>query len=75
MVLKTIDGGSILGYSVSVVMLVMGAAVFGGFLVNDSVPPQLRYTFGTVLILMSAYRFVLTRSKFAQRRTRQEDEE
>jgi hypothetical protein len=75
LVLKTIDASSILGYSVSVVTLVMGVAVIAGLLVNDNVPSQLRYTFGTVLMLMSVYRFALTRSKVTERRSHEEDEE
>ena len=73
MTLKTIDIGGILGYSVSALTLAMGMAVFSGMLVSEQAPAQLRYTFGTVLILMSLYRFVLTRSRAMQRRREEGD--
>lgn len=70
------DASSVLGYSVSVVMLAVGIAVAGGMFVHQGVPAQFRIMLGVVMILMGFYRFVITRARSAQRlREREEEDE
>lgn len=68
------DVGSILGYSVSAVMTVVGGSVLAGYFIHAGVPDQFRWTFGIVLILMGAYRFVMTRMRRKQKELEREEE-
>lgn len=68
------DVGSVLGYTVSAVMGIIGALVLAGYFVHAGVPDQFRWTFGIVLILMGLYRFFMTQVR-RQRRQMERDEE
>ena len=50
-------------YAVSFITVGAGVIVVSGFFVSESVPVQLRATFGVVLVLLGIYRFVITRMK------------
>jgi uncharacterized membrane protein YfcA len=68
------DVGSVLGYSVSLVMTVVGGLVLAGYFVHAGVPDQFRWTFGIVLILMGLYRFVMTQMRRKQKELEREEE-
>jgi uncharacterized membrane protein YfcA len=63
-----------LGYTVSLVMAVVGAAVIAGYLVHEGVPDRFRWTFGAVLVLMGIYRFFITRIRVQQKAMEREEE-
>lgn len=69
------DIGIWLGYTVSAVMMCVGAAVMAGFMIHAGVPDQFRWTFGAVLVLMGIYRFFITRIKAQQKALEREEEE
>ena len=68
------DIGSILGFTVSAVMAVVGIAVTTGYLVHEGVPERFRWTFGVVLVLMGIDRFFMTRIRAQQKAMEREDE-
>ncbi len=68
------DIGSWLGYTVSAVMMGVGAAFMMGFLIHAGVPDKFRWTFGAVLVLMGIYRFFITRIKAQQKALEREEE-
>ena len=72
--MKKIPIASYIGYAVSLMFFLFGAAMLGDVLPLRQMPGQFRYMFGVVLILWGIYRFVGTRSRDLQRR-REEDEE
>jgi small neutral amino acid transporter SnatA (MarC family) len=60
-----IEPYDLVAYSVAAISLVAGIAVFA---LRQIQPPEARYTFGTLLVLMAIYRIVHTRSRATQRR-------
>jgi len=58
-----------MGYTISVLMAVVGILVLTGVLMAEGMTMELRVLFGIVLVLYSVYRFMVTRA-----RTRQEEE-
>ena len=50
----------ILRYALGILSIGLGVLVFAGVLLQDPVPPQIRYTFGTVLVLLGLYRLLTT---------------
>ena len=58
-----------MGYTISVLMAVVGILVLTGVLMAEGMTMELRVLFGIVLVLYSVYRFMVTRA-----RTRQEKE-
>lgn len=50
----------ILRYALAAITISLGVLIFAGFLLNDPVPPQMRYTMATVLVLMGIYRLLTT---------------
>ncbi len=55
------DAFKILKYALAVFTFGFGVLLLAGVVMQDPVPPQMRYTFGAVLVLMGVYRFVLTK--------------
>lgn len=55
------NAARVLGYAVSGVSVLFGAAILAGFFLADPLPQQVRITFGVVLVLMGIYRFVVTK--------------
>ena len=43
-----------------VITISIGILIFAGVLLKEPVPPQIRYTFGTVLVLLGLYRLLTT---------------
>ncbi len=70
--LKLASVSIVVGYSISVVMAVIGVLVLSGLLVREGMPEQLRILFGIVLVLYSLYRFMMTRAR--AKRTESPDE-
>ncbi len=64
----------VLGYVVAVVMGVAGIMILAGYLFSEGVPEKFRLMFGIVIVLMSVYRFVLTRSRALQRQREEREE-
>lgn len=64
--LKLSSVSILVGYSISVVMAVVGVLVLSGLLVREGMPEQLRILFGIVLVLYSLYRFMMTRARAKQ---------
>ncbi len=64
--LKLASVSVVVGYSISVVMAVIGVLVLSGLLVREGMPEQLRILFGIVLVLYSLYRFMMTRARAKQ---------
>lgn len=54
-------------YAIAAVSLVAAVAVLGGFVTPPSTPPSMRYTFGSVLLLLGVYRIVITQTRRTQR--------
>lgn len=54
------EASKITAYAIAAVSFSFGVALLTGIL-KYNVPPQFRYTFGAVLMLMGIYRFVVTR--------------
>jgi prolipoprotein diacylglyceryltransferase len=67
--LKLAAVSTIMGYTISVLMAVVGILVLTGVLMAEGMTMELRVLFGIVLVLYSVYRFMVTRA-----RTRQEEE-
>lgn len=53
------EPGKIFAFAIAGITLCAGVAIVSGLL-HFNVLPQVRYTFGVVLILMSIYRFLVT---------------
>ena len=68
------DISALLGYTVSLVMVLVGVAVTSGYLVHDGVPERFRWTFGAVLVLMGIYRFFMTRIRLQQKALERDEE-
>jgi hypothetical protein len=64
--LKLGDLSSFFGYGISGLMGVVGVLVLTGVLAKDGTPVQFRILFGIVLVLYSAYRFMMTRTRHKQ---------
>lgn len=64
---------TIAGYTLSVLMGVVGILILSGILMTEGVTPQLRVLFGVVLVLYSVYRFMITRTRL--RRQEESSEE
>jgi cytochrome c biogenesis protein CcdA len=64
-----------LGYAVSAVTFIAGAAIAFGFLIDVRFPAQFRIMFGVVFMLMGVYRFVLTQAKIRQWKAEDEEDE
>ena len=71
MTLKLSDISIYLGYAVAVVSFVFGVVVVSGVAFHY-IPIQMRLMFGIVMILLGAYRFVLTRTRIRQQREAEE---
>jgi hypothetical protein len=72
MALKLSDISIYLGYAVSVVSFLFGVVIVSG-IAFQYIPIQMRMMFGIVMILLGAYRFVLTRTKIRQQRDEEEE--
>jgi len=56
------DTSKLLKYALALFTFGFGALMLAGIVMSGpNVPPQMRYTFGIVLVLMGIYRFVITR--------------
>jgi cytochrome c biogenesis protein CcdA len=53
----------VLRYALGFVTIGLGILIFAGVLMQDPVPSQIRYTFGTVLVLMGIYRVMTTKMR------------
>lgn len=60
--MKAWEVSKFFAYGVSLITASAGFLVLVGLLVSQSVPPQVRITFGVVLFLLGIYRFVVTRT-------------
>jgi len=65
-VVKGFNFSTIVGYGVSVMMSIVGVLVVMGILMSDGMTSELRMIFGSVLILYSVYRFMMTRTRSRQ---------
>jgi hypothetical protein len=65
--MKKISIPLILGYAVSCVTFLCGVAVVAGLVPMTRISPNIRLTFGIVLILWGMYRFVMTQLQRRQR--------
>ena len=55
------DAFKLLRYALGMITISLGILIFDGVLLSEAVPSQIRYTFGTVLVLMGIYRLVTTK--------------
>jgi len=53
-------GFKILRYALAVITTSLGILIFAGVLLSEPVPSMIRYTFGTVLVLLGVYRLLTT---------------
>jgi len=60
--MQPLDPAKIFAYAIAAITFSAGIGLMTGLLDYD-VLPQVRYTFGAVLILMGLYRFVVTKFK------------
>ncbi|MFZ1978342.1 MAG: hypothetical protein WAV76_10345 [Bacteroidota bacterium] len=72
--MKKISLSLYIGYAVSFVTFICGAAIVAGLVPLRRMPPQLRYMFGIVLILWGIFRFVTTRTQKRQQDIEDEEE-
>ena len=68
------DPWTLLGYVTAALTAGAGILLFTGFLLPPSVPVQLRVMFGIVLVLLSVYRIVITRTKQRQAYDNEDDD-
>jgi hypothetical protein len=57
---------------VALVTTGMGIAILAGFFLPEAAPNAMRFTLGTVLVLMGIYRFLVTRMKVRKAEERDE---
>jgi hypothetical protein len=61
--LKIADVSTFMGYGMAGLMGIVGILVLTGVLATEGTPMQFRILFGVVLVLYSAYRFMMTRAR------------
>lgn len=66
--MPTRDAFKILKYALAFFSCALGISVLAGVVLHDPVPAQIRYTFGTVLVLLGIYRFVMTKMRTSRSR-------
>jgi hypothetical protein len=64
--LKLADVSTVMGYGIAGLMGIVGILVLSGVLASEGTPAQYRILFGIVLILYSAYRVMMTRTRRKQ---------
>ena len=64
--MKALYVSMVVGYVMSGLMGAVGVLVLSGILVLQGMPVTLRILFGSVLVMYSVYRFLMTRSRAKQ---------
>jgi len=62
------DAFKFLRYALGIITMSLGILIFAGVLLQEPVPAQIRYTFGTVLVLLGLYRLLTTKMRTSRSR-------
>ena len=66
--MKTAEISKFFAYSVSFLTTGVGVLILSGLILSAGIPGNVRLIFGTVLILLGLYRFILARTQRRQSR-------
>lgn len=71
--MQTTTISALIGYAVSMITLTAGMFVLLGLVLPATIPPQLRVTFGVVILLLGIYRASMTYVRSAQTKREQHE--